>query len=107
MSVDIRQEAPSIGLASGWLMVLRIFPFARNAYDNSLRNLMDGMSEESFRKYHPFLVGMVRLTKRNSKRFRNSNKETESLLKQYPKLNNCRGDMFDRVKAHRRKCKFN
>ncbi|KKM93157.1 hypothetical protein LCGC14_1211210 [marine sediment metagenome] len=106
MSVDIRSEAPGIGLASVWLGILRMLPFAKQAYNRSLRNLMDEkkMSPESFRHYHQYLLGLVRLTKKNSMEFRNRNRETEDILRHYPRLNAHKGAMLERVKAHRRKC---
>jgi len=101
-----RQEAPDIGLSSGKLLLLRIFPFATNAYNRNLRKLMDNISPESFRHYHSYFVGMVKLTKNNSKQFQNSKKETDSILKQFPRLNSHRSAMFDTVKKHRQKCRL-
>ena len=108
MNYDIKkQEAPDIALASGRLAILRMLPFATEAYNRSLCELMDKVSEESFRYYHSYFLGMVKLTKNNSKRFRNSKKETEDILQRFPRLNAHQGAMFDLVKIHRQKCKLN
>ena len=107
MNYDIKkQEAPDIGLSSGKLLLLRIFPFATNAYNRNLRKLMDGVSEKSFRYYHSYFIGMVKLTKKNSRQFQNSKKETDSVLKQFPRLNSHRSAMFDTVKKHRQECRL-
>jgi len=100
----MKREAPGIALVGLELAILRILPFASNLYARVLRKLMDSVSDESFRNYTVYFAGMVKLTKGNSKRFRNSNKETDCVLKQYPRLP--RGITLVFVKAHRRKCKL-
>ncbi len=103
MVYDIkRQEAPDIGLSSGKLLLLRMFPFTTNSYNRHLRKLMDDMSENSFRYYHSYLLGMVKLTKKNSQQFANSKKETDNILKQFPRLNSHQGAMFELVRKHRK-----
>ena len=98
---DIRSESPDIALSSVKLMFLRILPFGANAYAKSLRKLMDSVSDQAFRRYSPYFAGMVKLTKRNSKRFSNSNQETDAILCQFPRLP--KGAVLACVKAHRQK----
>ncbi len=104
---DIRSESPDIALSSVKLMFLRILPFGANAYAKSLRKLMDSVSDQAFRSYSPYFAGMVKLTKRNSKRFRNSSRETDSILQEFPRLKQHRGVTLGFVKAHRQKHKLN
>ena len=106
MSSDIRSESPDIALSGVGLLFLRVLPFCSGLYAKSLRKLMDSVSNQAFRSYSYYFVGMVKLTKGYSKRFRNSNRELEDVLKRFPRLSEHRGVMLDAVKAHRRKCKL-
>ena len=103
---DIRNESPDIALSGIGLLLLRILPFGGGLYAKSLRKLMDSISNQAFRSYSHYFAGMVKLTKGYSKQFRNSNRELDDVLEQFPRMNGHRGLMLSTVKAHRRKCKL-
>ena len=88
------------------LTILRWLPFACKKYDQELRELMGSVNKASFRDYAPYFVGIVKLTKRNSKQFRNSSQETDFVLHQFPRLQQHRSVTLGTVKTHRQKCKL-
>lgn len=106
MAESVKAELGGIILGAGKLAVLRWLPFADKTYEKKLRELMDNTSESSFRNYISYFAGMVKLTKRNSKQFRNSSRETNFILQQFPRLQQHRSITLGVVKAHRQKCKL-
>lgn len=106
MTDVLKKEAPSMFLSSIKLMVLRALPFTAKRYAQSLRKLMDGISDESFKYYSSYFAGMVKLTKRGSQRFRNSSRETDYVLQEFPRLKQHRSLTLGFVRVHRQKCKL-
>lgn len=104
MATNIKKECPSIALSGFKLAILRYMPFCSNIYDRALANLLDNISKESFDEYSLYLTGMIRLSKKSSIQYYNSNREVEALLKKYPKLS--KGILLPYIQMHRKKNKL-
>lgn len=102
----MKREAPNIVLSSIKLMFIRLLPFSTNLYNRSLCKLIDRVSDASFLGYYQHFIRMIKFTKRDSKRFRNSSKEMENVLSQFPRLSSHRGVVFGIVRIHRMKHKL-
>lgn len=104
MSTNIKKECPSIAFVGLKLAILRYMPFCSNAYDNILKLLIANVSNKSFQEYSLYLTGMVKLSKKRSLEYYNSNREVDGLLKEYPRLN--KGMLLPFVQMHRKKYKL-
>jgi hypothetical protein len=100
-----RDEAGLIAQKSVTLLVARMNPFiSTESYNKYLRELMDSMDWQSFKSYVPELLKMLKLTKSNSKKFSQSSREVDDLLRQLPKLEGYRQEVLDKVRLHRDNC---
>lgn len=97
---EVRKESFNIVALGIKLAFCRIF-MSQSKYNKYLKEQINDLNDSTFRLYATQLLECIKLTKKRSIIFKNSYKETDVILAQFPRFKSYQKHLFKYVKEHR------